>query len=104
GRMAAGYGPTRMPFVAPVSALSCRPIGSLVMSNAAHLIMVVDDDESVRTSLKRLLRSAGFEARTFSSTEQLLAHGRPPEPCCLLLDVRMPGMDGLEFQRSLLDR
>jgi FixJ family two-component response regulator len=71
------------------------------MSSKAALVMVVDDDDSVRTALKRLLRSAGYDVRTFSDAQQLLAHGRPAEPCCLVLDVRMPGMDGLEFQRTL---
>lgn len=66
--------------------------------------MVVDDDESVRNALKRLMRSVGYEVRTFSDAQQLLAHGRPSEPCCLVLDVRMPGVDGLQFQRSLLAR
>ncbi len=66
--------------------------------------MVVDDDESVRNALKRLMRSVGYDVRTFSDAQQLLAHGRPSEPCCLVLDVRMPGVDGLQFQRSLLAR
>lgn len=74
------------------------------MSTTPRLVMVVDDDESVRNALKRLMRSVGYEVRTFSDAQQLLAHGRPSEPCCLVLDVRMPGVDGLQFQRSLLAR
>jgi FixJ family two-component response regulator len=66
--------------------------------------MVVDDDESVRTSLKRLLHSVGYDVRTFADTQQVLAHGRPTEPCCLILDVRIPGQGGLEFQQLLAAR
>jgi len=64
-------------------------------------ISVVDDDESIREALESLLRSAGFEVDVFSSAEQLLNSGRLSEVGCLIVDVRMPGMTGLELQRRL---
>jgi FixJ family two-component response regulator len=68
------------------------------------LVIVVDDDDSVRSSLKRLLHSAGYEVRTFVDAQQVMAHGRPHEACCLILDVQIPGVSGLEFQRQLATR
>ena len=65
------------------------------------LISVVDDDESVREALESLLRSAGFKAEVFASAEQFLRSDRAREVDCLIADVRMPGMDGLELQRQL---
>lgn len=65
------------------------------------VISIVDDDESIRQSLESLLRSVGFGVRTFDSAEAYLESGRPDATRCLLLDVRMPGMSGLELQRHL---
>jgi FixJ family two-component response regulator len=64
-------------------------------------VFVVDDDRSLRTSTERLLRSLGFAVQTFASAREFLAHGRPDGPACLLLDVRMPGVSGLDLQREL---
>jgi FixJ family two-component response regulator len=66
-------------------------------------ISVVDDDVSIRDSTKTLLRSAGYEVATFASAELFLDSGAIAETECLILDVRMPGMDGLELQRRLND-
>lgn len=67
----------------------------------APTILIVDDDPSVRKSLQRLIRSAGLKARTFASAEEFLrATDRPPADC-LIFDVRMPGMDGIELYRLL---
>ena len=66
------------------------------------IIFVVDDDESVCKALKRLLRSAGIKARTLSSAEDFLNQGCHNVPGCLILDVRMPGMNGLELQEKLV--
>ena len=65
------------------------------------LISVVDDDHSVRESLARLIRSVGFSVQVFESAEAFLSgsHGRQGD--CLILDIRMPGMNGLELQRAL---
>jgi FixJ family two-component response regulator len=68
---------------------------------AAPLILVVDDNPSVRKSLTRLLVSAGYTVEAFASARQFLA--RPPHPgrCCLVLDVRMPGLTGIQLQDML---
>lgn len=68
---------------------------------AQHTVSVVDDDESVRSSLGFLLRSAGLESRTFASANEFLGSYDPAQPGCLVLDVRMPGMTGLELQQQL---
>jgi len=72
-----------------------------VIVPAAALWFVVDDDASVRRSLARLVRTAGYEAEAFTSVRDFLA--RPPYggPCCLVLDVRMPGRTGLDLQEAL---
>lgn len=68
----------------------------------APLIHVVDDDESQRTALLRLLGAAGFEARAYASTGEFLLHALPDRHGCVLLDVRMPGPSGLDLQEALL--
>jgi FixJ family two-component response regulator len=65
------------------------------------MISIVDDDESVRAATKALLRSAGYEVETFASAELFMESGALRETQCLILDVKMPGMGGLELQRRL---
>lgn len=67
----------------------------------SSLVLVVDDDEAVRGSLKLLLKSAGLMARAYPSAAEFLAAHDDGQPGCLLLDVRMPGMSGLELQDEL---
>ncbi|MBC9032637.1 response regulator transcription factor [Sphingomonas sp. JC676] len=67
------------------------------------LICVIDDDEEVRGSLDSLLRSAGFEVRTFAGPEEYLGCPAADAAACLVLDVRLQGADGLEFQQSLIE-
>lgn len=74
------------------------------MNGAKELVCVVDDDYSVRRSLQRLFKSAGFEAEMFASSKDYLARGTFAGPICLVLDVRMPGLNGLELQRGLDER
>lgn len=68
-----------------------------------HLISVVDDDDSVRESLQGLIRSLGFKVEVFAFAEEFLNSDQLRKTDCLILDVRMPGMNGLELQRQLVD-
>jgi FixJ family two-component response regulator len=71
------------------------------MSDAAPIIFIVDDDPSVRTALARLLLSFGMAARAFDSAEAFLEHARPDAPACAIIDIHLPGLSGLDIQRSL---
>ena len=68
---------------------------------AAPLVFLVDDDASVRKSLARLVKTAGYEAELFASVPDFLARAPYDGPCCLVLDVRMPGLTGLDLQEAL---
>jgi FixJ family two-component response regulator len=67
------------------------------------VIAVIDDDEMVRTGLERLLRTSGYPVSAFASAEEFLASGRLQECRCLIADIRMPGMSGLDLQSRLND-
>lgn len=71
--------------------------------NQSPLVSIVDDDESVRDSIQSLLRSAGMRAGVFSTAEDLLDAGQLEDAACIILDIRMPGMSGLQLQRRLAD-
>jgi FixJ family two-component response regulator len=78
---------------------------TIVSENVARgVVFVVDDDVSVRESLELLIRSAGLEPETFPSALQFLSHPRPSVPSCLVLDVTLPGLNGLELQNRLAER
>lgn len=68
------------------------------------LVHLVDDDEAIRRSASFMLRTSGFVVKTYASGQELLAVGKQLEAGCILLDVRMPGMDGLEVQQALLEQ
>ena len=66
------------------------------------VVIVVDDDPEVRDALGSLFRSVGLEPRLFGSTAEFLQHKLPEAPCCVVLDVRLPGVGGLDFQAQLI--
>ena len=72
-------------------------------NNAAEMVFVIDDDESIREALKSLIRSVGLSVETFASAQDFLQSSRPDVPSCLILDVRMPGLSGLDLQRDLAE-
>lgn len=78
--------------------------GFEVSTMAEIVVFVVDDDISVRESLELSIRMAGWQPETFASAQEFLSRARPTVPCCLVLDVRLPGLNGLELQKQLVDR
>jgi FixJ family two-component response regulator len=68
------------------------------------LIAIVDDDDSLRNSLENLIRSFGFRAQGFPTAEAFLSWRQARDTVCLILDVRMPGMNGLDLQRQMITR
>jgi FixJ family two-component response regulator len=70
-------------------------------AQSESMVFVVDDDASIRDAVKSLLKSVGLRAEAFGSTEEFVRAARPEIPSCLVLDVRLPGMSGLEFQEEL---
>ena len=71
------------------------------MTEPAPIVFVVDDDPSVRRAIKRLVGSVGLEVELFGSAQEFLRSKRPDAPSCLVLDIRLPGVSGLDFQREL---
>ena len=74
------------------------------MAETNRIIHLVDDDEAIRRSASFMLRTSGYLVKTYASGVELLEAGKEVAPGCILLDVRMPEMDGLEVQRALKDR
>ncbi|MCC5857631.1 MAG: response regulator transcription factor [Ectothiorhodospiraceae bacterium] len=74
------------------------------MRSEQGTVLIVDDDQGIREALSLLLGSAGYATRTFASGEEFLRTPLPDHPSCVLLDLRMPHMDGLEIQERLHDR
>jgi FixJ family two-component response regulator len=71
------------------------------MAEPVPTVIVIDDDPAIRESIGGLLRSVGLQAKLFASVDEFLKAGRPDGPACLVLDVRLPGRSGLDFQREL---
>ena len=71
------------------------------MFHAAPIVFVVDDDTSVRESLELLIQTAGWQAETFASAREFLARPRPLVPSCLVLDVSLPDLNGLDLQKRI---
>lgn len=78
--------------------------GSLLSSAPRPIVFIVDDDVSVRESLDSLVRSAGWQAETFASAKEFLSRPRACAPSCLILDVRLPDLSGLDLQQRVVDR
>jgi len=80
------------------------PRSGASMSHAIPIVFIVDDDISVRESLELLIRSAGWKPETFASAQAFLLRSRPLAPCCLVLDVTLPDLNGLDLQKLVADR
>jgi FixJ family two-component response regulator len=72
-------------------------------SQGTLTVFVIDDDAAVRTSIQGLLKSVGLRSEAFATAQEFLRSKRPDGPSCLILDVRLPGVNGLDFQRELAD-
>jgi FixJ family two-component response regulator len=88
--------------VSPV--IAAIATGVVVMPDLSPIVFVVDDDISVRESLELLIKSAGWKVETFSSAPEFLSRPRAAVPSCLVLDVTLPGLNGLELQQRLAQR
>jgi len=75
-----------------------------VVTKQTAIVFIVDDDQAVRDSLRDLFESIGLRVEVFASAPEILQAKRPDAPCCLVLDVRLPGPSGLDFQRELNER
>src|ERR1700692_4917056 len=73
----------------------------MVTQSKTKLVAIVDDDESMRNALDGLLKAVGFPAQAFASAEEFLKSGQQHQTSCLIADIRMPGMSGLELQAKL---
>jgi FixJ family two-component response regulator len=72
-------------------------------SSTAPIVFVVDDDDLVRAAIQGMLKSVGLRSETFGTAQEFLRSKRPDGPSCLVLDVRLPGVNGLDFQHQLVD-
>jgi FixJ family two-component response regulator len=73
----------------------------MITKNTTKLVAIVDDDDSMRNALDGLLKAVGFPAQAFASAEEFLKSGQQHQTSCLIADIRMPGMSGLELQAKL---
>ena len=78
-----------------------RELGTAPMQSAAPIVFVVDDDISVRESLELLIQNEGWHPKTFASAQEFLDHRRAEVPSCLVLDISLPGLNGLELQKRV---
>jgi FixJ family two-component response regulator len=86
------------------SAIGARSIEGVKMPDLTPIVFVVDDDVSVRESLELLIGTAGWRPELFASAQEFLSRSRPSVPCCLVLDLTLPGLNGLELQQQLAER
>jgi FixJ family two-component response regulator len=94
---------TRAPYTV-AGAIASRSIEVLTVPDMTSIVFVVDDDVSVRESLELLIKHAGWQPEIFASAQDFLSRPRVTVPSCLVLDVALPGLDGLELQQQLADR
>jgi len=78
-----------------------RELGTAPMQSAAPIVFVVDDDISVRESLELLIQNEGWQPKTFASAQEFLDYRRAVVPSCLVLDISLPGLNGLELQKRV---
>ena len=76
----------------------------MLEAKGCGMVYVIDDDESVRKALKRLLRSADIDVEAFSSAEEFLSNSRQGQNACILIDIQMPGLTGFDLQKRLLSQ
>src|SRR5438046_10300874 len=74
------------------------------MIPANSIVFLIDDDASIRKGVSRLLRSAGYKSEAFESASDFLTREQHPGPACLIVDVRMPGLNGMDLQETLIQR
>jgi FixJ family two-component response regulator len=86
------------------SVAHAREVKGRHMSDVTPIVFVVDDDVSVRESLELLISAAGWQPETFASAQAFLSRPRAAVPCCLVLDLTLPGLSGLELQQQLAGR
>src|ERR1043165_2124621 len=98
-RTAGVSGPSQTRRTARCFSSRCRR--KTMMSEPEAIVFVIDDDESLREALRSLIRSVGLRVETFASAPEFLRSARPDAAACLILDVRMPGISGLDLQREL---
>jgi FixJ family two-component response regulator len=72
------------------------------MTEAQAIVFVIDDEAAMREALQSLIRSVGLRVATFASAREFLTNHRPDAPACLVVDVRLPGLSGLDLQRELV--
>ena len=82
---------------------SVHGAGANPLTDPNCIVFVIDDDATIREALRSLLRSVGLQVELFATTREFLARRRPEVPSCLVLDVRLPGTGGLDFQRQLAE-
>ena len=71
------------------------------MSETRPVVVVIDDDPDIRDALQDLLETVDLDTRLFATASEFLANKRPQGPCCVVVDIRLPGLSGLDFQQQL---
>jgi len=84
-----------------LASVADHALRSSPMSHATPIVFIVDDDISVRESLEALIHTEGWEAKVFPSAQEFLAYPRGVAPCCLVLDIELPDLNGLELQKRV---